>query len=763
MSSPNPADELLSAYVDGELTDDQRAAVERRLAADPAAQQTVEALRELSATLQDFSSSAPSGGLGASFTAEVVQRVKADLPSHSQARQSKADQSHEGRAGDSATAGRSLPVGRSPRGWLWAGMALAAALLMAVALPETGREPNQAALKPDAAANPPAPATRAFGAEMEEDGRENQPGMLAEFSTAEADMLDAAAGETTGDPTREGRDQELDSRMARSAFGSASGSASDGASGGRSDSLRADHSMADGSVDSMAGGSVDGGLGANDLAVVEPAVSPPEIERAMIDTVNGAPAGLPMEARGALPARDRFGGLAGDQFGSLAGESSPPANLALESAASASPQLVVHVQLRPQAYQQNLVERVMSTNGIATEPTALAKAAPSPAGPSAGPTAGPTASVPSAQPEEDATDRPASTSGALAGGQGFGGRGFGGQGASEPIRGGVGGGGAGAATTGNSRTITLGDSPNASELNVLVVDAPASQLAATLEDLQNDPRNCISLYCCPVGQQRESAEITVDGLASAPEQPDEKAAGSSEQSEKAGGSAPPALAGDDRDVGRRKQLAPAAAKPNLPDGRDAQQPAPHSWARYNRFDPIPVAQQRGGPNRALQQETTQQGKSKTHSPHDAAARAYRAPREQLSRSQVAAWQLAEEQLAADQTAAGRSSRQRWQDQWRQQNRLGYFADQALPPGDSAWRLEQQSQQPPPPTDSPRRVQALVIIERQPSATSIAPALAAPAAPETAAPETAPPETADAAPDSAPAAPADRNDPEPQPN
>jgi anti-sigma factor RsiW len=49
-----PQEELLSAYLDGELTAAQRADVERRLAADPAAQQLLDELRALSSTLQSL-------------------------------------------------------------------------------------------------------------------------------------------------------------------------------------------------------------------------------------------------------------------------------------------------------------------------------------------------------------------------------------------------------------------------------------------------------------------------------------------------------------------------------------------------------------------------------------------------------------------------------------------------------------------------------------------------------------------------------------
>ena len=46
-----PDNELLSAYLDGEVTAEQQADVERLLAANPAARQLLDELRALSSTL----------------------------------------------------------------------------------------------------------------------------------------------------------------------------------------------------------------------------------------------------------------------------------------------------------------------------------------------------------------------------------------------------------------------------------------------------------------------------------------------------------------------------------------------------------------------------------------------------------------------------------------------------------------------------------------------------------------------------------------
>ena len=52
-------DELLSAYLDDELSADERALVEARLATDPAAQQSLEQLRSVSQSVRSLPPTAP--------------------------------------------------------------------------------------------------------------------------------------------------------------------------------------------------------------------------------------------------------------------------------------------------------------------------------------------------------------------------------------------------------------------------------------------------------------------------------------------------------------------------------------------------------------------------------------------------------------------------------------------------------------------------------------------------------------------------------
>ena len=115
MTDTNPheefEDELLSAYVDGELTDDERATLEQRLRDDPGAREMVAELSAVSRTLR----SVPKHALGADLR-EVVLR-------------------------QAVVHAKPAPVEiGGTRRWAWAAMALAAALLLAVYLPDAERD-----------------------------------------------------------------------------------------------------------------------------------------------------------------------------------------------------------------------------------------------------------------------------------------------------------------------------------------------------------------------------------------------------------------------------------------------------------------------------------------------------------------------------------------------------------------------------------------------------------------------------------------------
>jgi hypothetical protein len=115
-------EELLSAYVDGELTAAERALVEERLRSDPTAAALVEELRTLSSAIKSLPRETLGRDLRAGVLAEVEQ-ARADLDQHGPA-----VQSH-------ATTLPMTPVDRWAgirRGLVWSALAIAATVLIAV-------------------------------------------------------------------------------------------------------------------------------------------------------------------------------------------------------------------------------------------------------------------------------------------------------------------------------------------------------------------------------------------------------------------------------------------------------------------------------------------------------------------------------------------------------------------------------------------------------------------------------------------------------
>jgi negative regulator of sigma E activity len=123
MSAGNPNDdfddELLSAYVDGELTAAERALVDERLRSDPAAAALVEELRGLSSAIKSL----PPQTLGRDLRAGVLAEID----------EARADLAKRGPATLTAP-----PVDRRAgmrRGLIWSAMAIAAAVLVALFQP----------------------------------------------------------------------------------------------------------------------------------------------------------------------------------------------------------------------------------------------------------------------------------------------------------------------------------------------------------------------------------------------------------------------------------------------------------------------------------------------------------------------------------------------------------------------------------------------------------------------------------------------------
>ena len=112
-------DELLSAYVDGELTAAERALVEERLGRDPAAAALVDELRGLSSAIKSLPPQTLGRDLRAGVLAEIDE-ARADLAKHGPATLPTA------------------PVDRRAgmrRGLIWSAMAIAAAVLVALFQP----------------------------------------------------------------------------------------------------------------------------------------------------------------------------------------------------------------------------------------------------------------------------------------------------------------------------------------------------------------------------------------------------------------------------------------------------------------------------------------------------------------------------------------------------------------------------------------------------------------------------------------------------
>ena len=134
-------DELLSAYVDGELTGEQLAQVERRLADDPQAQKLVDELRALGTEIQSL----PRQTVGEDLRATIMQRAERAMLLGTEEQQA------------------TLPSETSFSGrWKWAVMALAATLLMSLYLPNAQQEE-----KPLASAKPVPKEDSAEGAELQ--------------------------------------------------------------------------------------------------------------------------------------------------------------------------------------------------------------------------------------------------------------------------------------------------------------------------------------------------------------------------------------------------------------------------------------------------------------------------------------------------------------------------------------------------------------------------------------------------------------------
>jgi hypothetical protein len=170
-------DELLSAYLDDELSAKERALVESRLVADPAARQTLDHLRNVSQSIRDL----PTECIGYDLRDSILQRATAAsraVPGP----ESKTTHNHPTSLSHTASTLPTFTVGRTTRGWVWAATAIAAAILIMVLQPSD----QQNADLPDVAQNdkPHAksatPMNREPAADTPVDSRETPASSMAE-------------------------------------------------------------------------------------------------------------------------------------------------------------------------------------------------------------------------------------------------------------------------------------------------------------------------------------------------------------------------------------------------------------------------------------------------------------------------------------------------------------------------------------------------------------------------------------------------------
>ena len=161
MKSKVPENELLSAYLDGELTASEQADVEQLLAQSAAARQLVDELRALSATLQSL----PAHKLEEDLSQEVLQIAGRRMLSVPREPAESADPSGAEAAGETPFWRAVLRRAVSRRNLAWSAVAVAAAILLMVMNPELPREERESrekhvAMAPEAEA--PAPAKPSF-------------------------------------------------------------------------------------------------------------------------------------------------------------------------------------------------------------------------------------------------------------------------------------------------------------------------------------------------------------------------------------------------------------------------------------------------------------------------------------------------------------------------------------------------------------------------------------------------------------------------
>jgi hypothetical protein len=158
---PELDDELLSAYLDDELSPAERAAVESRLSEDPSAQQLLHQLRSVSEAVQALPQEVVGHDMRESILRKAEQARESALMPGLRAVGEHAD-APNGEAAATLDAAPKFTLGQTRRGWIWASLAVAAALLIMV----FGREPERDKLPAVAQRDDRAPEARGFGRDL---------------------------------------------------------------------------------------------------------------------------------------------------------------------------------------------------------------------------------------------------------------------------------------------------------------------------------------------------------------------------------------------------------------------------------------------------------------------------------------------------------------------------------------------------------------------------------------------------------------------
>ncbi|MEX0936646.1 MAG: zf-HC2 domain-containing protein [Pirellulales bacterium] len=196
------SEELISAYLDGELTPAEREEVERALRDDAESQRLLEDFRALRARLQSL----PRPALGEDFHRQVLQRAEKAMlaaPVATSTVEPKTNETHSGGGGSN---------GRNLRRWMWPSLAVAAALLV-MAVQQFQNEPEQVAVQ----RSPEGSSSGSIGALHDEAASPQlDEGRVADRDRpAASDVYDYAPGQPSRGLGVDGTDGIVGERLAR--------------------------------------------------------------------------------------------------------------------------------------------------------------------------------------------------------------------------------------------------------------------------------------------------------------------------------------------------------------------------------------------------------------------------------------------------------------------------------------------------------------------------------------------------------------------